>query len=432
MTEKISPNEICDRSISLRYQGVTGFESCARVCQIIGGRLPLLVNSSQYFLINSSFNRGHGSLRLWVSITDELEEGVWRDYYSGDLVSNPPWEEGQNDNFGKDQNCAAQYTPYALYDDSCIGRHACFCEFKTNPLIYLRGLCVDSFISPGIYAAHKRDMDNITLKFVDVFGSSLIEFDDQTLKWTLKAGNTSGSSEATEVLSKQNWNIQRDQCNKGQSHSIQLKLTSCDKDGEFTCDDGQCIMMEQRCDRKLNCRDKSDEIGCGNVLFGKSYNKEVPPSSPLGWSSPLNVSISINLLQVVDIKEEENSIDFQFGITLEWVDSRLTYLNLKKSSFLNALQSQLLEQVWLPLVIYDNTYQKETTRLGEYGNGEWITSVTVVRKGNFTRSGLEEVDEAEIFKGRENLLQMNQTYTHEFQCAYDLSDYPFDTQVMGI
>merc|ERR1712015_363133 len=46
--------------------------------------------------------------------------------------------------------------------------------------------------------------------------------------------------------------------------------------------------------------------------------------------------------------------------------------------------------------------------------------VTVTREGNFTRSGVEEVDEAEIFKGAENRLTMKQTYTWEFQCKYQL------------
>ena len=60
---------------------------------------------------------------------------------------------------------------------------------------------------------------------------------------------------------------------------------------------------------------------------------------------------------------------------------------------------------------------------------EWVTRVTVTREGNFTRSGIDEVDEAEIFEGAENRLTMNQTYTWEFQCKYELQRYPFDTQV---
>ena len=45
---------------------------------------------------------------------------------------------------------------------------------------------------------------------------------------------------------------------------------------------------------------------------------------------------------------------------------------------------------------------------------------------------MEEVDEREIFEGAENSMTMNQTYTHEFRCLYDLEKYPFDRQVCSI
>ena len=55
--------------------------------------------------------------------------------------------------------------------------------------------------------------------------------------------------------------------------------------------------------------------------------------------------------------------------------------------------------------------------------------VAVVRESNFTRSGTEELDEAEVFPGSGNNPTMTQTYTLEFQCEYKLQRYPFDTQV---
>ena len=60
---------------------------------------------------------------------------------------------------------------------------------------------------------------------------------------------------------------------------------------------------------------------------------------------------------------------------------------------------------------------------------EWNTIVTVTREGDFMRSGIEDVEEVEIFEGAENRLNMDQTYTWEFQCKYLLQRYPFDTQV---
>ena len=56
--------------------------------------------------------------------------------------------------------------------------------------------------------------------------------------------------------------------------------------------------------------------------------------------------------------------------------------------------------------------------------------VEVQREGNFTRSGYDQVDEAEIFSGSENTLRMKQTYKRKFQCQYVLDRYPFDVQVI--
>ena len=92
---------------------------------------------------------------------------------------------------------------------------------------------------------------------------------------------------------------------------------------------------------------------------------------------------------------------------------------------MNALTKEDIEKIWLPLIVYDNTDQKETTRLGM--EWEWRTSVEVERKGSVTRAEL--TDEIEMFKGNENVLIMKQTYAQKFQCSYFFNNYPFDTQV---
>ena len=52
-----------------------------------------------------------------------------------------------------------------------------------------------------------------------------------------------------------------------------------------------------------------------------------------------------------------------------------------------------------------------------------------MKEGVFVRAGLDSADEIEVFKGSENILRMEQTYTRNFQCVYQLTKYPFDTQV---
>ena len=123
-------------------------------------------------------------------------------------------------------------------------------------------------------------------------------------------------------------------------------------------------------------------------------------------------------------------MELQFQISLEWKENRASYLNLKRETYLNALSLDEIKTLWLPLVIYTNTDQQETTRLGT--EWEWSTNVNVKREGNFIRSAYRELDESEHFKGGENSLIMTQSYTHEFQCVYKLQRYPFDTQVRKV
>ena len=134
-------------------------------------------------------------------------------------------------------------------------------------------------------------------------------------------------------------------------------------------------------------------------------------------------------MTVRGIDEDDYSIEIQFEITMKWTENRALYHNLKKKDSLNALPEKDFKILWLPKVVYENTDQKETTRLGEFGNGEWDTDVIVKREGNPSNPGLDVLDETEIFKGKENSLVMIQTYTHNFQCNYQLSTYPFDTLV---
>ena len=214
----------------------------------------------------------------------------------------------------------------------------------------------------------------------------------------------------------------------GKDYNGHLKLTGCNATGQFTCDDGQCVTMNQRCNQLPDCRDRSDERNCEVLVLVEGYNKNVPPVSL--ENEVVNVSVSIDLLKLVDIDEEDYSIETQFSITLKWVENRATYQNLKKRRSLNALTQKDIDLLWLPKVIYENTDQKESTRLGT--QWEWETNVVVERNKNGRPAGLEAIDETELFKGSENSLVMFQTYTHEFQCIFDLKKYPFDTQTCSI
>ena len=421
-------------------------------CQKLGTRAASVVTQDQWdqiqrFMDKELYQKGHGNkvYGIWLAISDASEEGIWKDYYTGETMQHQGAFTGTGPNGGSEENCALQVTNQFWHDWTCDDPwRGCVCSRTPRPYLVLRGLCPHSSIDTLFLPRNSRD-DVTKLTFVSNRDSK-IEYDVTLKQWTLSMEdsemNTFGTSEASLVsfaLGKHKWRIQNDsyECSNGSPYVIELKLTGCGE-GKFTCNDGQCVTMEQRCDQLANCRDKSDERHCELVKSEDGYNRKVPPITSVSstWRSeaddrvvPVPVNISITLMKVVEIEETDHSIHLQFEISLEWRENRVKYLNLKRKTSLNALKKVDIEDLWLPLIIYDNTDQKQSTRLGE--RWEWRTRVSVVRKGIFKRSKVEEVDEAEIFEGAENLLKMTQTYTWEFQCHYKLQNYPFDTQVPG-
>ena len=416
-----------------------GIEGCANHCDKLNSRMPSVVtfenwNNLQQFLQRSLWEKGlGGSTNFFLSLTDVENEGNWTDFYTNQpMQHNGDFAPGEP-NGEQRQNCVIlQHNGLGWSDFYCDYKFACLCDHKPTSYVRLIGLSCKKSAIDTLYLPMNSRQDITKFVYRGAWDTT-IEYVGKGKGWRVKTENVTGITRASQVsyaLGKNIWTIHGDlACKDGESYTLPLKLTGC-KEGNFTCDDGQCIAMEERCDQLPQCRDESDEIGCKILVLKRGYNMNVPPITSDGSKkSPVNVSTSIDVLKLVDIDEEDYSIEIQFEISLQWRDNRATYHNLHENEALNALTKEDISSLWIPEVIYENTDQKETTRLGEFGAGEWKTSVVIKREGNFTRSGLDMVDETEIFKGKENSLLMRQSYTHTFQCPFELARYPFDTQV---
>ena len=56
---------------------------------------------------------------------------------------------------------------------------------------------------------------------------------------------------------------------------------------------------------------------------------------------------------VIDISEQDHSINLKFLISLEWYEGRADYFNLKANPALNVLSNQEIEQIWIPYIIFE-------------------------------------------------------------------------------
>ena len=384
--------------VDIYHTKFPGMDSCMHHCQNLGTRVPSVTALQDWAKLQRSlkmqvYNKGLNTLELWLPIEDWRTEGQWKDFYTGRLLQNytHPWA-GTGPDGGTRQNCVYLRGGNTWGDTNCGSfNRACMCKHDHNSHLELKGICPGTSIN-RYYRLISDFTDSREIKLQGLEGTS-ITYDNEEDIWMLDLRDSDlfgiiNASHASFTLGKHNWTIQGDKgCKRGESYVTEMKMSGCQK-GNFTCNDGQCVSMDQRCNQLPDCRDESDERNCNILVLKDGYNMEIPPFES---DNPVDVSVTIDLLRLVDINEEDYSIKIQFEITLVWKEKRATYHNLKKMDSLNALTKKDINTLWLPRVIYENTDQKETTRLGE--NWEWETKVVVRReqeKG--TMSGPESVD----------------------------------------
>ena len=143
-----------------------------------------------------------------------------------------------------------------------------------------------------------------------------------------------------------------------------LLISNCDKD-QFTCDDGTCVSLERRCDKRQDCRDASDEKQCKIVaLDEKRYLKDdSPPSIVVG--EKLNVTLSMDIQDILDIQEVTQVLILKFDLEEAWVDSRIQFYNLKEDVEMNTLANRERSIIWVPTIIFSNTEEDLTSKNDE-------------------------------------------------------------------
>ena len=132
--------------------------------------------------------------------------------------------------------------------------------------------------------------------------------------------------------------------------------------------------------------------------------------------------VTIALLDISAIREAANEIDIKLALHLSWVESRALYHNLKTKLAMNTLNKDEASRLWVPNLIYRNNKENDDTRSEK-------SILKISREGSFSRSGVDVVDEIEVFQGSENPVILMQAYTKVFKCEYHLATFPFDTQV---
>ena len=421
--------------------------SSPRLCaKMQGSRIPSVPQQSTareltHFFARTALEEKDGKLfpyndgcwDYWLPYSDEKKEGVWLDQNSGEPMEYTEWIPGQPN--GRDsQNCVAVVLAISPPDNtwndaSCTDNYCTLCSRPSQPILRLRGLCKESKLSnifTPVNTGHMGRLGYIGLEHTN------IEYNDTSFLWVASKINnpevwtwaTSTATKASALLGSYQWTVYNDsrECNPNFSYQVLLTMTGCSK-SQFTCGDGSCVEMEDRCNGRVDCQDNTDEIHCSIAIILSSYSKAMNPP-PLPGNPKTRVMLSLQLQAILQLDELAEIIYVKYVLVTKWIDPRINFHNLKKNANQNVLSEGEMKGIWIPKVIFENTKGTETSVLDEN------SIIRILPDENFThsRTDLRNHQNVYIFKGRETKVEMARSYETEFLCSYNMGWYPFDSQ----
>ena len=152
----------------------------------------------------------------------------------------------------------------------------------------------------------------------------------------------------------------------------------CDPKNQFTCWDEECISLEKRCDKKIDCKYATDEQSCELVQVNEDqYRMANAPRNHTDGNEKLNIYTWFTIRDVTEVNEPEVSVcmylflntnlnlklqgllqmyfSLRFDLWLKWTDSRLGYSNLRRQFYQNKLTKEKANQLWKPMLEFKNS-----------------------------------------------------------------------------
>ncbi|KAK7084795.1 hypothetical protein SK128_007057 [Halocaridina rubra] len=371
--EKVTVSEITlsdtcntNRNFDLVFPELRDFEAGWLLCNIAGGVLTLPTDSQyneKLFNLSLPYAEACGdgfAETLWLGVKGDVATQKWLthpesvpiSYAKFDINKGLPIEEPElcMAFIGSKETVAEQYGLWVPSD--CQLEMCPACHFDKVVIIRMRGLCEQSEFDRDYFLSHDQD----SLSFTGVYYSEILKMPpDQNVVnsdygyWILKRLDKPHVVAILPMMSPihypiglNTWSVANDVCGQ---EKINLMMTSC-QDYKFSCSDGTCINLQQRCDLETDCPDGTDEVGCYFLTLPKGYDGLIPPSRP-DRSQPIKVYLYITLLSVRKIDLTNFRFVCELEVQLRWIDDRLIYHHLNFAETLNVVNNEDL-MPWIP------------------------------------------------------------------------------------
>ncbi|XP_068240407.1 uncharacterized protein [Palaemon carinicauda] len=420
------------------------FNEAEMLCRALGGRMKVPVNRDDNRELlqlsaphTNSCANGHVDT-LWLGVRGNITDESFYDTFTNRKITYQNFEKNGGKPIEEPETCVTIKGSQDIVESArgiwvskkCDLERCVACHFLKLPFVRIRGLCGKTEFDKHYFINN----DNNTINFIGAFYSKIMAHppmknDSKTGDFGYWMISKIGRPEINAKLYKKSpthyptgenrWVVENDVCGKSE---VTLRMTSC-KEQEFSCDDGKCIPLPERCNMEANCLDGSDEIDCSFLVFSEGYDEKKPPPRQ-NQMSPVNVSIHTAMLSVRAFDLTGFNFVVEIEVRISWHDARLKFHHLNDADFLNViyLDDKESQMPWMPTVEF----------LGDAFTSSDVTdrrsSLLVHRVTMPLPDNDERLLEDEIFEGKDNPLVLLKKLTVKTSCQFDLITFPFDTQ----
>ena len=208
------------------------------------------------------------------------------------------------------------------------------CVIYRQPVFTVKGTCQQSLIDWNYYPI--IDLQNQIKQYEGYKKNSIIFFDEGPQKWKMAPGPadtqknifvewSTNTFTGGYPIGRKKVMINDLQCGMNSTaHLISISL--CNVPRDFTCDSGNCVDMNKRCDGIKDCADESDEYLCPVVNIPNLYNNANAPD-PKNKDTPLEQQLDPRIIKIDSIDTKNMVVALTMELFFAWHDSRLLFFN---------------------------------------------------------------------------------------------------------